>query len=51
MWYKGNRLFLVGVISYGEGCATAKPAVNTRITSFLPWIQSITGSLCQKSIS
>nr|XP_023024378.1 venom serine protease-like [Leptinotarsa decemlineata] len=37
-----RRLQLVGVISYGLGCATARPRINTRITSYIPWIVSKT---------
>ncbi|CAG9834361.1 unnamed protein product [Diabrotica balteata] len=36
-----RRLYTVGVISYGLGCATNRPAVNTRVTSYLDWIVSI----------
>lgn len=44
------RLFLIGLVSLGEGCATNKAAVNSRLTSFLPWIESVTGSLCRRSL-
>ncbi len=30
---------LVGITSYGYGCATEHPGVYTRITAFLTWIQ------------
>ncbi|XP_050504690.1 venom serine protease-like [Diabrotica virgifera virgifera] len=36
-----RRLYAVGVISYGLGCATNRPAVNTRVTSYLDWIVNI----------
>lgn len=44
LWQDANtrRLQLVGVISYGIGCATSRPAVNTRVTSYLTWIISVT---------
>jgi secreted trypsin-like serine protease len=32
---------LVGITSYGYGCATENPGVYTRITAFLTWIQQI----------
>ncbi|KAK9892315.1 hypothetical protein WA026_019119 [Henosepilachna vigintioctopunctata] len=37
-----RRLQLVGVVSYGLGCATARPSVNARVTSYLSWIISQT---------
>ncbi|XP_044744420.1 venom serine protease-like isoform X2 [Coccinella septempunctata] len=37
-----RRLQLVGVISFGLGCATLRPSVNVRVTSFLSWIVSQT---------
>ncbi|KAF7283055.1 hypothetical protein GWI33_001510 [Rhynchophorus ferrugineus] len=40
---QGNkRLFLVGIISHGIGCASGFPGVNVRVTAFLEWIQSRT---------
>lgn len=49
-----RRLQLVGVISFGLGCATLRPSVNVRVTSYLSWIVSRTTgdvsiffSLCQ----
>lgn len=43
MWVDSNRrLQLVGVISYGLGCATSIPGVNTRVTQYLSWIVSVT---------
>ncbi|KAK5647781.1 hypothetical protein RI129_002673 [Pyrocoelia pectoralis] len=44
LWYDSdtNRLQQVGVISYGIGCGGGFPAVNTRVTSFLAWIISVT---------
>ncbi|KAF4528108.1 hypothetical protein B566_EDAN016589 [Ephemera danica] len=38
-----RRLHLVGIISYGVRCASDLPAVNTRITSYLDWLQQTTG--------
>jgi secreted trypsin-like serine protease len=38
----GERLQLVGVISYGKGCATQYPGVNTRIYPYIDWIISVT---------
>ncbi|XP_066262338.1 transmembrane protease serine 9-like [Euwallacea similis] len=39
-----KKLFLVGVISYGVGCASSSPGVHTRVTSFLNWIIEATNS-------
>ncbi|KDR21543.1 venom serine protease-like [Zootermopsis nevadensis] len=37
-----NRLQLVGIISYGRGCATDFPGVNTRVNPYIGWIISVT---------
>ncbi|KAJ6647071.1 Venom serine protease 34 [Pseudolycoriella hygida] len=34
-----NLLYLVGVVSYGRGCATENPGVSARVTSYMEWIQ------------
>jgi secreted trypsin-like serine protease len=41
--YKNDNLtMLVGIVSYGTGCAREKlPGVYTRVSSFIDWIQSI----------
>ncbi|MGW5000541.1 S1 family serine peptidase [Streptomyces hydrogenans] len=39
----GGRPVLAALVSYGRGCATDTPAVNTRITAHLPWIRRVTG--------
>ncbi|KAJ8963445.1 hypothetical protein NQ318_018925 [Aromia moschata] len=43
-WFdpSSRRLQILGVISFGLGCATEKPSVNTRVTSYLSWIVSKT---------
>ncbi|MET9346240.1 serine protease [Streptomyces termitum] len=38
-----GRPVLAALVSYGRGCATDAPAVNTRITAHLPWIARVTG--------
>ncbi|MFF9341294.1 S1 family serine peptidase [Streptomyces sp. NPDC014773] len=39
----GARPVLAALVSYGRGCATETPAVNTRITAHLAWIRQVTG--------
>ncbi|KAL1124474.1 hypothetical protein AAG570_001100 [Ranatra chinensis] len=34
-----NRYTLAGVVSFGVGCATTMPGVNTDVFSYMPWIQ------------
>nr|AAT09848.1 trypsin-like serine proteinase [Anthonomus grandis] len=38
-----KKLFIVGIISKGLGCGSAVPSENTRVTSYLEWIQRRTG--------
>ncbi|MFJ4870303.1 serine protease [Streptomyces sp. NPDC088757] len=38
-----RKPYLVGLVSYGRGCATDTPAVNTRVRSYLTWIERVTG--------
>lgn len=46
-YFDGNtrRLMQVGIVSHGVGCATDIPGVNTRVTSYLLWIVSVTGGI------
>ncbi|MEE1815635.1 serine protease [Streptomyces sp. SP18ES09] len=37
--------YVVGLVSYGKGCATDTPAVNTRVWSYLSWITRTAGKL------
>lgn len=50
IFYSKGRQFVVGLISYGIGCGSKYPSVNTRITSYLPWILNKTAdeTLCRK---
>ncbi|MFF3606029.1 serine protease [Streptomyces sp. NPDC002463] len=41
--------YLVGLVSYGKGCATDTPAVNTRVWSYLSWIGRTAGKLPRAS--
>ncbi|KAJ6647068.1 Venom serine protease [Pseudolycoriella hygida] len=46
----GSRNFLIGKVSLGDGCASATPSLNTRITEFMSWIEQYTGSLCRRTL-
>ena len=35
------KFVLIGVVSYGSGCAHNTPGVYARVQGFLPWIKSI----------
>ncbi|XP_058836090.1 venom serine protease-like [Topomyia yanbarensis] len=45
-----QRMYTIGIISYGGACAGSTPSVNTRITAYLNWIQSKTSDAvyCKK---
>lgn len=43
-YVENNELFLVGIVSFGFACATDKPSVNTRVTSYIDWILQNTKS-------
>ncbi|XP_046810706.1 transmembrane protease serine 9 [Lucilia cuprina] len=42
LYARGERLYAVGIVSYGFACATNQPSVNTRISSHLKWIRNKT---------
>lgn len=33
--------YIVGIVSFGIGCATKDPGVYTRVSSYIDWIESI----------
>merc|ERR1712133_231706 len=38
---ENGKYVLLGVVSYGSGCATEHPGVDARVQGFLPWIKNI----------
>lgn len=44
LYVDNNVIFLVGIVSYGIGCASNHPSVNTRVTAYLDWIEVNTRS-------
>lgn len=48
-FFRQNRMYLVGITSYGFGCAMNLPSVSTRVSSYLQWIQTRTNAnFCRK---
>lgn len=50
-WSAGGRKYALGIISNGVACATNTPSTNTRVTSYVGWIESkllSTTSFCRK---
>jgi hypothetical protein len=46
-----RRWELIGITSYGDGCATEYPGVYTRVTAFLTWIQQFVNNISSSSSS
>jgi hypothetical protein len=46
-----KRWELIGITSYGDGCATEYPGVYTRVTAFLTWIQQFVNNISSPSSS
>merc|ERR1712013_266048 len=38
---ENGKYVLLGVTSYGSGCATERPGIYARVQGFLPWIKTI----------
>merc|ERR1739842_134754 len=41
---ENGKYTLVGVVSYGWGCASSRPGIYARVQGFLPWIKSLISS-------
>ncbi|XP_055625773.1 venom serine protease-like [Toxorhynchites rutilus septentrionalis] len=37
-----QRMYTIGIVSYGGACGTGNPSVNTRVSAYLDWIQNNT---------
>ncbi|XP_063695471.1 venom serine protease-like [Culicoides brevitarsis] len=40
LYYRYNKLYTIGIVSYGGTCASNVPAVNTKILAYLTWIRA-----------
>ena len=38
---KSGKYTLIGVVSYGSGCAHTTPGIYARVQGFLPWIKNL----------
>lgn len=44
-----TKQYSAGIVSYGKFCASNAPSLNTRTSSFIPWIEQKTGAtFCKK---
>merc|ERR1739840_84031 len=41
---ENGKYTLVGVVSYGWGCASSRPGIYARVQGFLPWLKSLISS-------
>merc|ERR1711971_779778 len=41
---ENGKYTLVGVVSYGWGCASSRPGIYARVQGFLPWIKNLISS-------
>merc|ERR1711879_900783 len=41
---ENGKYTLVGVVSYGMGCASSSPGIYARVQGFLPWIKNLISS-------
>lgn len=40
LYYRYNKLYTILIVSYGKGCASSTPAVNTKVQAYLTWIKT-----------
>lgn len=42
-----HNLVLVGITSFGTGCGSDEPAIDTRVGAYIDWIKSVCGKSWQ----
>jgi secreted trypsin-like serine protease len=45
MYYDNNRWYIVGIVSFGDGCSRANSGgIYTRVSAYYQWIRQIMSS-------
>ncbi|CAO1358832.1 unnamed protein product [Diamesa serratosioi] len=50
LYYQNIKQYTIGIVSYGVACASNTPSTNTRVTSYVGWIEANTNGtfFCRK---
>ena len=49
LYWFASRYYPIAIVNYGRQCATSYPSVNSRINSYIGWIESMVGGFfCRK---